>query len=182
MIRHRPTNDLPAPGVGNNGEQQKPRRGRHERDVRDPELVGTGRREVPIHESRRGTSIFVPPGRRDAATAAADARDAGGPHQPRDALASMAVVPGTKLGVHARHTVGLPGAEMDRSHLLHEQFVARRALGRRPLTPSMVPGFRYAQHASHGGDRKVGPVRAHDLKDPDGTMLLIRFAAHALAN
>jgi hypothetical protein len=131
--------------------------------IQDPLKRATGT-SAGLHRSpdtpgRRGTGGLVASCRRDSAATAADAHDPGGTHRPRDALASVPIAPGPKRRVHARHTVCLTGPEVDRPHRLHDQFVARRARGRRPSEPCGVPGFRNAQHAGHDRNRKIGPVR-----------------------
>ena len=57
MIRHRPTNDLPAPGVQHDREIQEPVRRRHEGDVGDPEFVPAHGGEIAIHQIRRRSRI-----------------------------------------------------------------------------------------------------------------------------
>ena len=76
VVRYRPADDLPAPGVQHHGEKQEAGHGRHERAVRDSKPVRPRRREIAIHEIRRGTSRLVAAGRRDAAATAADAGEA----------------------------------------------------------------------------------------------------------
>ena len=55
--RHRPTNDLPAPGVQHDREIQEPGRRRHEGDVGDPEFIPTHGGEITIHQIRRRSRV-----------------------------------------------------------------------------------------------------------------------------
>jgi len=59
VIGHRPADDLAAPGIKNDGEIEEPARRRHEGDVGNPQLVGPGRGEVPVHQVRCRSRIPV---------------------------------------------------------------------------------------------------------------------------
>jgi hypothetical protein len=79
---HRRTDDPVAEGVQKHGQIQELRRGRDERDVRDPELIGSLRLEFSIHQVRCRARIAIALRGYDAATAA-DADKSGGLHRGR---------------------------------------------------------------------------------------------------
>ena len=89
MTRHRPTNDLPAPGVQHDREIQEPGRRRHEGDVGDPEFIPTHGGEITIHQIRRRSRVLVTARRRHTFSAATGTRQPGATHQVRDPLAAV---------------------------------------------------------------------------------------------
>jgi hypothetical protein len=102
MTRHRPTNDLPAPGVQHDREIQEPGRRRHEGDVGDPEFIPTHGGEITIHQIRRRSRVLVTARRRHTFSAATGTRQPGATHQARDPLAAVPASRGPKLGVDPR--------------------------------------------------------------------------------
>jgi hypothetical protein len=84
---HRPADHAATPRVEHDGEIQDGGPRGDVRDVRDPQPIGAGRREVPVHEIRRRPRRLVSHRRADRIPPA-HALHAGVPHEPGDALAA----------------------------------------------------------------------------------------------
>ena len=105
MRRHRPADDATAPGVEDDGEEEKAGPGRDVRDVGDPQPVGAVGVEVALDQIGRGTRIAIASGRRDP-LAPANPRQPGRTHEPRHPLAADRDAERGQLGVDSRCTVG----------------------------------------------------------------------------
>ena len=84
-VRHRPPHDTPAPGIQHRREIQPSFARRHIGDVRDPKLIGRGRRKITAHQIRRRHGLTTP-SRRPPDAPSLSAGQAGIAHQPRDPL------------------------------------------------------------------------------------------------
>jgi hypothetical protein len=107
MVRHRPADDLAAPGIEHDREVEETRGGRDEGDVSDPEPVRAGSGEPAIDQVRGWSGLLVPP-RCDwpvAATAGAD--ETGFAHEPRNPLAPVSLSSCPQLGVHTGRPICL---------------------------------------------------------------------------
>ena len=98
-------------------------------------------------------------------TAAADAGETGDFHQPSEALAADGQASLDKFGMDARAAIGPVRGRVNGADALDQRSVACRARRRRPFRPRIVTAGGDAQHTAHGGDRKNGPVCAHE-SDP----------------
>lgn len=112
VVRHRPADDAPGPGVEDDGEEQEACRGRHIGDVGDPQQVRRRRREDPADEVVRRPMRRLAP-RRGRETAPRHAAQPGLAHQPRHALAGDRHALGLQFCMHARRTVGSVRDGMD---------------------------------------------------------------------
>src|SRR6202043_3385900 len=119
------------------------------------------------HQIRSRTRVAIPLSGDDAA-AAADANNPCRPHQPGNSLLPDGPTFGTQLGMNSRCTIGAARDGTDRAHSSEQRIIGDGACRREAKTPSVVAGGRHAEHACHGGDGEEGPVRAHELEDPDG--------------
>jgi hypothetical protein len=107
MVRHRPADDLAAPGIEHDCKVEEPRGGRDEGDVSDPEPVRARGGEPAVDQVRGWSGLLVPP-RRDwpvAATAGAD--ETGFAHEPRNPLAPVSLSSSPQLGVHTGRPICL---------------------------------------------------------------------------
>jgi len=102
--RHRPANDPPAEHVENDGEVEKAGPGWNKSDIGDPKPVGRFGLEGALDQIGRLAATIAH--RRFDKTAAADAGQTGGFHQPRDALAADGQAAFDKFGVDARAAIG----------------------------------------------------------------------------
>ena len=101
------SDDLAAPTIQHHGQIQKAGRRRHMDDVGDPELVRTGRSEIPIHQVRCWPGILVMPRRCRTAMAMACTNHSSLTHQPRDPLAAVLLASGLQIRMHPRCPVRL---------------------------------------------------------------------------
>jgi len=102
--RHRPANDPPAEGVEHDGEVEKAGPGWNVGDVGDPKHVGRAGCKAALDKvGRLAAAIAHGRGHK---TAAADASQTGGFHQPRDALAADGQAALDKFGMDARAAIG----------------------------------------------------------------------------
>ena len=169
VVRHGPADDLAAPGIEDHGKIKKPTCRRYEGDVGDPELVRSHCHKIAIDQIRRRPRLLVPPRRCHAGTATTGTDQASHTHQPRDPLAAMLLPISPQLRMHAWRSIRGARGGMDGPDPLQQRRVRDRMGGRRSMSPSMVTGLRYAEHARHCGDREDGLIRAHELEDPGGT-------------
>jgi len=103
--RHRPSDDAAAPCIEDDGEVQETGPRGHIRDVRDPELVGTARREVALDQVVGRTTGRITHGR-ERRFARRDSDEPGVMHEPRDALLADVLALRCELGMEPRHAVG----------------------------------------------------------------------------
>ena len=169
VVCHRPADDLAAPGVQHDSKIQETGSRRHIRDVGNPKLIWSRRREVAIHQVRRRSSILVAPGRRWPAMPVAGAHQPGPAHQPRDPFAAVSLTSAPQIGVNAWRAIGLARAGVHGPNPFQQRSVGHRVVGRRSLPPSVETSLGHAEHARHGGNREAGLVRAHEPEEPDDT-------------
>ena len=169
VVRHRPADDLAAPGVEHDGEIEEARHRWHISDVGNPQLVRSGGAEVAVDQVGRRPVVLVPSGCCRAAVPMAGAHQARLMHQTGDPLAAVPLSTPTQIGMDARRPVGLPRTGMHRLDALQQGRVGRGVGGRWPLQPCVIARLGHAEHACHCGNRERGLVRAHEPEEPDGT-------------
>src|SRR5882672_10775436 len=156
MLGHCPADDAPTVGIEDDREIEKARPGRDIGDVRDPESIGSGSREVTLDEVRCRCHLGVASCRtRPFATMAA--LQSGESEQSGYPLARAADTFIAQLGMDARRPVRAATPLVNRLNPLGEREIAARACRRRPLSPGVIATARDAEHAAQQGDG-IGPL------------------------
>jgi len=102
-----PADDPAAPDIEHHGKVEEAGCCRDERDVCDPQLIGTACGEVAVHQVRGRSAALGAARRHRPAAAMAGTDQPGAAHQPCDALATVPCAPGPEFGMRPRCTVGL---------------------------------------------------------------------------
>src|SRR5439155_20715033 len=110
---HRPADDATTPRVEHDGEIQEAGPRRDVRDVRDPQPIGAGRRELAVDEIRCWPRRLVSY-RRVERFPASHALHAGVPHEPGDALAADLEAARREFSVDAWRAVRAAGHPVNR--------------------------------------------------------------------
>lgn len=127
MIGHRPPDDAAGEDVEDSGDVEPALPGPHVGDVGHPQLVGAIGFEVAVDEIGSRCSCLVAH-RCARLSAAVNALQAVGSHEPGDALAAAAHALVAQRSVDPRGAVGLTGLGVDVSDQQHEAAVAHRSL------------------------------------------------------
>src|SRR5882724_5846944 len=170
---HRPADDAATPRVEHDGEIQEAGPRRDVRDVRDPQPIGAGRRELAVDEIR-GRPRRLVSHRRVERFPAAHALDAGVPHEPGDTLAADLDAARREFSVDAWRAVRAARHPVNRIDVRRQLHIGPRPRRQRSLPPRVVPAGGDTQHAAHGGDWMDGLVCGHELESLDGIVLVSR--------
>src|SRR5437660_3433695 len=170
---HRPADDPATPRVEHDGEIQEAGPRRDVRDVRDPQPIGAGRRELAVDEIR-GRPRRLVAHRRVERFPTAHALHAGGPHEPGDALAADLEAARREFSVDAWCAVRAARHPVNRVDVRRQLHIGPRPRRQRALPPRVVPAGGDTQHAAHGGDLMDGLVCGHELESLDGIVLVSR--------
>src|SRR5438094_851281 len=170
---HRPADDPATPRVEHDGEIQEAGPRRDVRDVRDPQPIGAGRRELAVDEIR-GRPRRLVSHRRVERFPTAHALHAGGPHEPGDALAADLEAARREFSVDAWCAVRAARHPVNRVDVRRQLPIGPRPRRQRALPPRVVPAGGDTQHAAHGGDLMDGLVCGHELESLDGIVLVSR--------
>ena len=165
--RHRPADDAAAPRVEHDSEVEEAGPRRDVGDVRDPEPIRPGGREVAIHEIGCGPCLAIAESR-VGTLAPAHAGQAQRAHEPGDPLAADVHAERRQLRVDPTLAVGAARPRVDDADLFHERRIGRGARRRRADGPRVVPAGGDAQHAALRGDRMHGLVAPHELESFGG--------------
>src|SRR2546425_253628 len=170
---HRPADDAATPRVEHDGEIQEAGPRRDVRDVRHPQPVRTGRRELAVDEIR-GRPRRLVAHRRVERSPPTHALHAGGPHEPGDALAADLKAARREFSVDARRAVRAARHPVNRVNVRRQLHIGPRPRRQRSLPPRVVPAGGDTQHAAHGGDLVDSLVCGHELESLDGIVLVSR--------
>jgi Protein of unknown function (DUF2699). len=117
--RHRPAYDPPAEHIENDGEVEKAGPGWNIGDIGNPKPIGRFSLEGTLDKiGRLAAAIAHGRGHK---TAAADARQTGGFHQPGNALAADAQAAFGEFGLHARAAIGPVRGRVDGADALDQR-------------------------------------------------------------
>jgi len=158
--RHRPADDSPAPDIEDDGEVEESGPRRHVGDVRDPELVRAGGREVATDQVVGWTTCRITD-RRECRLARRDADEPGLTHESGDALLADFTPSARARRAGAAHRTSrairraLPRASRRARGPASR---ASRAVGR----PTRRTARRDAEQSAHGPDAMHGLVRLHE--------------------
>src|SRR4051812_38777133 len=158
MLGHRPANDPPTARIEDDREVKEARPRRDIGNIRDPELIGSRRREVTLDEVRCWRPLGTAPRRAwpfpaMAALQSDKAEQTGYPFaragHPRIA----------QLGVNARRAVRAATPLMNHPNLLGEGEIAAGTRRCRTLPPGIVAAPRDAEQTTQPGNRMIGLLR-----------------------
>ena len=168
-LAHRPAHDLAGMHVDQRGEVEPALASGDVGQIREPDLVRGGRREVPP-DPVRGDRVGVtavgrpdPPGKRGQPAKAC------GPHEAGDAVRPNYATKAPQSGMHAGRPIDAAAVGMNVSDLRQKAAIVARPLALRPRAPSVVPAHGHSHHT------------AHHPHGPDITMLIRCPAGHCEA-
>ena len=183
VVRERPADHAPGPGVEHDREIDLAGAGRVFRDVAHPERVWRVDAELPVDEivGRDGAEVSAGAAPPPAAIHALDSRRA---HQPGDAFAShLDASTEAQLGVHPRAAVGAPALAVDLDDRRRQGMILTHP--RRGVTLTLAPfveaGGRHLHHTATRRDRQVRAALGDEGEPHFGTTFsLAKYAAARL--
>ena len=137
MVRHRPTDDATAVDIEDDGKIEKAHPCRDIRDVRHPQLIRGGSREVALDEVGGGCGIRPAAGGARPLAPMAPLQP-GEAEQTCDPLARAIHSFIAQLGPDAGHPIGTTTAPMDDANPLAQRMVGMRTGRRRSRAPRVV--------------------------------------------
>src|SRR5262245_32781149 len=158
MLGHRPADDPPTARVEDDREIEKPGPGRDIRDIRDPEMIGSGGREIALDEVRRGCHLRVA-ARRARSLPAVTSLQARESEQARHALARAADAVVAQVGMDARRPVCAAAPLVDRPDALGQREIVAGTCRGRSLPPGVVATARDAEEPTQLGNGMMRLLR-----------------------
>ncbi len=164
---HCPADHPSAEGVHHDCQIQESSLRRNIGNVSNPEVVGTIRRKIAVHEvwNRPGSISSQCRSRPFSSAYAAKAsffQEAGNP------LWAYADAGGMQSGMNARPAVGTSRFGMNLSDSTSKHHVLSGSFGRRSAPPGVVAASQNSEYTTHGGDREFGLVRIYESEEFGG--------------
>lgn len=157
---------------------QRSLRRRNVGGIRHPQLVGTLGLELALDQIGGDLGSVRPRGAPTATSA--DSPEIVRRHQPANAATARPNAQPAQRRLDARRPVDAAGLGVDPSNPV-EQFPIRRLPSRRgSLQPPVEAAAGDSQHAAHGTNAELGPVRLHELEDRLG-VFVVSLANQAVA-
>lgn len=164
--RHRPADDATTPDITHDRQVERATRRRDVRNVSDPALIRTARRERALHEIGRRPDVRRADGRHR--PFCGDSRPAAPPAGASGPRACGPPARRAKIPVNPRRPVRAARLPMARANLLEQLLVPVRPGARVATLPRMVPAGGDAQDAAHRGQGMGGLVRLHESEPVEG--------------